>query len=171
MQPVRGQEPYVRCWMHTAMVGYQGEKMSKSLGNLVMVSDLLKTYAPDALRLYLGAHPYREAWSYEEKDLQKSQALAERLRLSVQAEGGQGGALDAAEFAREFSAAMEDDLGTPGALRALEGLAVEILEAAKDRRDVREAQAALRKYGRVFGLRLGEDAPEERVVQGWEARR
>jgi cysteinyl-tRNA synthetase len=38
-------EPYVRYWMHTAMVGYQGEKMSKSLGNLIMVSDLLKTYS------------------------------------------------------------------------------------------------------------------------------
>jgi cysteinyl-tRNA synthetase len=53
--------------------------MSKSLGNLVMVSDLLKIYSPDALRLYLGSHHYREAWSYDEKDLQESQKLADML--------------------------------------------------------------------------------------------
>ena len=77
VQPVLDGDPYVRYWMHTAMVGYQGEKMSKSLGNLVMVSDLLNTYSPDALRLYLGSHHYREAWSYEEQDLQKYQELAD----------------------------------------------------------------------------------------------
>ncbi len=63
VKPVLDHHPYVRYWMHTAMVGYQGEKMSKSLGNLVMVADLLYTYSPDALRLYLGSHHYREARS------------------------------------------------------------------------------------------------------------
>ena len=169
VEPVRDHTPYVRYWMHTAMVGYEGEKMSKSLGNLIMVSDLLHTYAPDALRLYLAAHHYREAWAYKEKDLQKSQALAERLKQAVGAESGKNAPVSPAEYASQFRAAMENDLETPGAVQALAGLAQAILEAARGRRDVREAQAALRKYGQVLGLTFGADAPEERVVKGWKA--
>ena len=68
------------------MVGYQGEKMSKSLGNLVMVDSLMDTYSPDALRLYLGSHHYREAWSYSETDLKKFQELANSLSQAVRGE-------------------------------------------------------------------------------------
>ena len=60
VEPVTGVKPFVRFWMHTAMVYHEGEKMSKSLGNLVWVRELLKTYSPDALRLYLARHHYRE---------------------------------------------------------------------------------------------------------------
>jgi hypothetical protein len=66
---------------------------------------------------------------------------------------------------------MENDLGTPGAVHALKELARGILEAAKGRRDVMEAQELLRKYSRVFGLTLGSDTPEERVVKGWNAKK
>jgi cysteinyl-tRNA synthetase len=171
VKPVRDHEPYVRYWMHTAMVGYQGEKMSKSLGNLVMVSDLLKVYSPDALRLYMGAHHYRETWSYDEKDLQKSQELADRLSQANRVESGQDNPIDTNEFVQQFRESMEDDLSTPGAVRALEGLANTILDAAKAQRDVQEAQEMLRKYSLVFGLTLGADAPEQRVVKGWNAKK
>jgi L-cysteine:1D-myo-inositol 2-amino-2-deoxy-alpha-D-glucopyranoside ligase len=173
VKPVRESEPYVRYWMHTAMVGYQGEKMSKSLGNLIMVSDLLKTYSPDALRLYLGSHHYREVWSYEEKDLQKCQEMADRFRkaVAVPGESGQNGAFSPGEYENKFIEAMENDLRTPEAVQALEGLANGILEAAKARRSVKEAQAALRKYGQIFGVTFGASGPEERVVNGWSAKK
>ena len=58
--------PFVRVWMHTAMVRYQGEKMSKSLGNMVFVRDALKQYDADAIRLYLLNHHYRTPWEYED---------------------------------------------------------------------------------------------------------
>ncbi|MGD2178151.1 MAG: cysteine--tRNA ligase, partial [Anaerolineae bacterium] len=54
--------PYVRYWVHTAMVRHGGEKMSKSLGNLVMVNDLLQDWSPNALRVYLACHHYRQPW-------------------------------------------------------------------------------------------------------------
>jgi L-cysteine:1D-myo-inositol 2-amino-2-deoxy-alpha-D-glucopyranoside ligase len=170
VEPAAGGGPYVRVWMHTAMVGYQGEKMSKSLGNLVMVSDLLQTFTPDALRLYLGAHHYRAAWSYEDQDLRESQALADRLSQAALLEGRPGSPFGPEGFTQDFRAAMEEDLDTPGALRALEGLAGGILEAAGAGQDVRQAQEALRACGQVFGLTFS-GAPEERVVRGWEAKR
>jgi L-cysteine:1D-myo-inositol 2-amino-2-deoxy-alpha-D-glucopyranoside ligase len=189
VKPVLGRDPYVRYWMHTAMVGYQGEKMSKSLGNLVMVSDLLKTYSLDALRLYLGSHHYREAWSYDEQDLQKFQELADRFSQAAalpvggglpggsrlpggsKAESGKDGTFNPAEYGKKFSESMENDLGTPAALHALAGLAHGILDAAKGQRDVKEAQEMLRKYGRIFGLTFGSGMPEERVVTGWNAKK
>ncbi len=171
VKPFLGQDPYVRTWMHTAMVGYQGEKMSKSLGNLVMVDKLMHIYSPDALRLYLGSHHYREAWSYSEKDLQKFQELANSLSQAVRVENGKNAPLNPAKYSREFNESMENDLGTPGAVHALQELARGILEAARDRREVKEAQEMLRKYSLVFGLTLGSDTPEERVVKGWNAKK
>ena len=177
IKPTLDQDPYVRCWMHTAMVGYQGQKMSKSLGNLVMVSDLLKTYSPDTLRLYLGSHHYRKGWSYNEKDLQKFQDLANNLSQAVAIPAGSGresekdGALSPDEFVRTFNKSMENDLSTPGAVQALAMLAQNIVDAAKGRRDVKQAQEMLRKYGMVFGLTFGSKPPEERVVKGWNAKK
>jgi len=171
VKPLLGQDPYVRYWMHTAMVGYQGEKMSKSLGNLVMVDKLMDTYSPDALRLYLGSHHYREAWSYSEKDLEKFQELANSLSQALRAENGKNTSFSPTVYVNEFSESMENDLGTPGAVHALKELARGILEAAKGRRDVKEAQEMLRKYSLVFGLTLGSETPEERVVEGWNAKK
>jgi L-cysteine:1D-myo-inositol 2-amino-2-deoxy-alpha-D-glucopyranoside ligase len=171
VKPVLGQDPYVRYWMHTAMVGYQGEKMSKSLGNLVMVDRLLDTYSPDALRLYLGSHHYREAWSYDEKDLKKFQELANILSQAVQVENGKNASFSPTKYVSEFSESMDNDLGTPGAVHALQELARGILEAAKGRRDVKEAKEMLRKNSLVFGLTLGSETPEKRVVEGWNAKK
>src|SRR5579871_5360763 len=57
-----GKVPFSRFWAHTGMVYQGGEKMSKSLGNLTLVSDLLKTYTPDAIRITLQNHQYRYPW-------------------------------------------------------------------------------------------------------------
>jgi len=153
------------------MVGYQGEKMSKSLGNLVMVDNLMESFSSDALRLYLGSHHYREGWSYDEKDLQKFQVLADNLSRAVQVNSGKDDPFSPTAYVSDFSDSMENDLGTPGAVHALQGLAHAILEAAKGQRDVKEAQEMLRKYSLVLGLTLGSDTPEERVLKGWNTKK
>jgi hypothetical protein len=66
---------------------------------------------------------------------------------------------------------MENDLGTPGAVHALEDLARGILEAAIGHRNVKEAQEMLRKYSQVFGLALGSETPEQRVIAGWNTKK
>jgi cysteinyl-tRNA synthetase len=136
-----------------------------------MVDELMKSFSADALRLYLGSHHYREAWSYDEKDLQNFQGLADNLSQAVQVGSGKNDPFSPAVYISEFCESMENDLGTPGAVHALEGLAHGIMEAAKGQRDVKEAQEMLRKYGLVLGLRLGSDTPEERVTRGWNAKK
>ncbi len=73
------------------MVRYQGEKMSKSIGNLVMVRDLLTEYSADAIRLYLAWHHYRQAWGYQASELARAQGVVDELRRAVSASSGDGG--------------------------------------------------------------------------------
>jgi L-cysteine:1D-myo-inositol 2-amino-2-deoxy-alpha-D-glucopyranoside ligase len=164
-----GPKPFVRFWMHTAMVRHAGEKMSKSLGNLVMVRDLLQTWSPDALRLYLASHHYRAPWSHSEPELAQAEQDAQLLRDASTTAGGAGSAIDASEALDAFTAAMNADLDTPAALTTLRRLAEQIVEGAGGGQEVRPSQRALRRAATVFGLRLDRDAPEARVTDGWNA--
>jgi L-cysteine:1D-myo-inositol 2-amino-2-deoxy-alpha-D-glucopyranoside ligase len=162
-----GERPFVRYWVHTAMVRHEGEKMSKSLGNLVMVDDLLKEWSPDALRLYLAQHHYRAAWSYDPLELEQAERLSQKLTRAASARAGPLEAFDHKRFQESFVAALDDDLDTPYAIHHLEHLADAIQDAADARRDVRSAQEMLQSMSRVFGLRLGAKTPDEGVVTGW----
>jgi L-cysteine:1D-myo-inositol 2-amino-2-deoxy-alpha-D-glucopyranoside ligase len=150
------------------MVRYEGEKMSKSLGNLVMVRELLKDWSPDALRLYLANHHYRESWGHDMNELQRADGLAETLRSAALAEG-KGGVevVDAQPYRASFIEAMDDDLNSPTALTHLANLAEAILEGARRGRQVSAAQDTLRALARVFGLRLDAENPETSVTETW----
>src|SRR5215469_12611276 len=81
-----GKAPFVHIWMHCAMVELDGVKMSKSLGNLILVRDLLPEYSPDAIRILLLNHFYREPWSYAVEDMRAAADLAARLTAVAGAE-------------------------------------------------------------------------------------
>jgi len=101
---------FVRHWMHQSMVRMDGEKMSKSLGNLVFVSDLRQKYDPRAIRLGIISNHYRNEWSWNE-DLMPGAAA----RLERWLEAGVG---DAA--LEEVRAALDNDLDTPAAVAAID---------------------------------------------------
>jgi L-cysteine:1D-myo-inositol 2-amino-2-deoxy-alpha-D-glucopyranoside ligase len=117
-----GVRSYVRHWVHVAMVGYQGEKMSKSLGNLVLVRDLLDRVPAAVIRLLLCAHHHRAAWEYDEIELDRAQArwLAYQTALTSDASFT---ATDAQSVYDDFMACIDDDLDTPGALAILDEVA------------------------------------------------
>lgn len=169
VEPVTKRKPFVRYWLHTAMVEYQGEKMSKSLGNLVMIRDLFSTWTPDALRLYMARHHYREVWHHNEAELADATELAGKLYQAVTADapyaGVQGAPLDPMPAQTAFQQAMDNDLDAPAALDVLADLAEAILGAGG--RQLDQAQTALRDMCRVFGLRLDDAAPEPDVITGW----
>lgn len=169
IEPITGKKPFVRFWMHAAMVRHEGAKMSKSLGNLVWARELLKTITPDALRLYLAMHHYAIEWACDHGRLNWATRLAERLTDAVGAAGGDGESLDPASWLNEFEAAMELNLDSPTAVSVLDDLAVQTLIAAQAGKNVRTAQDAVRRLATVFGLRLDHEAPEPRVLDGWDA--
>ncbi len=167
VEPITKDAPFARFWLHVAMVRHEGEKMSKSLGNLVMVRDLLADLTPDALRIYLARYHYRQPWEHDPEALDAANAGAERLAAAVKVQGGKGRWLDAEPVGYAFTEAMDDDLNTPAAIDLLIQFAEQITTAAKEDWDIEAAQRQLRAMARVFGLRLDATAPEERVVKGW----
>jgi cysteinyl-tRNA synthetase len=164
-----GKEPFARWWFHTSMVQLAGRKISKSLGNLVMVQDLLKEYSPDAIRLYLAGQHYRRIWEHDTTELEQAGRLAATLRtaVTVQARSRLHWPLDPGPSLQAFTRAMAHDLDTPAALKILSSLAQEIIQAAQAGRAVQAMQDALRMMCRIFALRLDDVAPESAVIAGW----
>ena len=108
---------FVRHWMHCGMVGYDGAKMSKSLGNLVFVSDLCKDSAPAAVRLALMGHHYRDDWEWHDGDIDEAETLLDTLNQAVRPSvtpGAAGGTRDAVD---ETSGATGGTRGAAGGTR------------------------------------------------------
>jgi len=149
-----GEQPFARFWVHTGLVEYQGEKMSKSLGNLVLVRDVLQEYAGDVLRLYLSSHHYREGWEYREDEVDEWAGLANDLREAVAFPAyGIEEEVDVAPYREQFFNALDDDLNVPAAIAALREVGQAILQAPEED-DVRDAQETLREMADVLGLTL-----------------
>ena len=149
-----GQEPFARYWVHVAMVEYQGAKMSKSLGNLVLVRDVLRDYPADALRLYLASHHYRTPWEYREEEVDTWAGFAGDLREAADFPAyGIEEEVDVTPYRERFLNAIDDDLNTPAAIEALRDIGRAILEAPEEE-DVRDAQDTLRELADVLGLAL-----------------
>ena len=161
-----GVRPWVRHWTHAGMLSYDGDKMSKSLGNLVLVRDLLRSYPGDAIRHYLVSRHYRSEIEFDEADLARAaEAAAVLRRACLRAEElapADPALADAAalypivgEHRAQFLAAMDDDLDTPRAMPELDALASLAL-GSHDPALAAQAGWMVRELGaRILGLRLG----------------
>ncbi len=171
-----GERPFVSHWLHTGMLRFGTEKMSKSLGNLVLVRDLLRTSSADAIRHYLVSHRYRDEVEFDEADLRASELsvgrMARACAIAEQLEPVATGLAEpeslhptVAEHRARFLAAMDDDLDTPAALPELHALAA-ICDGSDDRRLKVDAGWMVRELGaRVLGLRLAEVPAEPRPIE------
>ncbi|EYR64620.1 L-cysteine:1D-myo-inositol 2-amino-2-deoxy-alpha-D-glucopyranoside ligase [Actinotalea ferrariae CF5-4] len=118
-----------RVHVHTGMVAYDGEKMSKSLGNLVLVSRLREQGVdPMAVRLAVLAHHYREDWDWTDEGLHAAVARLERWRTALSGNGGP----DATSTLEAMRASLARDLDAPGALRAVDTWADAALSVGGD---------------------------------------
>ncbi|MGH9045114.1 MAG: cysteine--tRNA ligase [Acidimicrobiales bacterium] len=109
-----GASPFVRHWLHVGLVSLGGAKMSKSLGNLVFVSDLLKEFEPMVIRLALLSHHYRADWEWKHEDLTEA-----RERIALWRRAPQGDGSQALEAVRQC---LDEDLDAPSALARLDAL-------------------------------------------------
>ena len=139
---------FVRHWMHCGLVAYQGTKMSKSLGNLVFVGELIERADPRAVRLALMGHHYRTDWEWHDGDLRQGAALLEVLTRAARRPHGP----DPRPYQRKLRAALDDDLDAPAARAVLEELARAVLAGGTG--DDESAPAALRELGRLCGVEL-----------------
>jgi cysteinyl-tRNA synthetase len=158
-------KPMARYWIHNGMLQLQGEKMSKSLGNLVSVEEFFRKHEADAFRMLVLSSSYRSPLTFNAEVVQQAERALERMRgalrpaspsvASTQVEADLVAKADSVRSGVET--AMDDDFNTPGALSQL----FELVRAINQARDagvaaetLGEAQATLREMAGVLGLRL-----------------
>lgn len=113
---------FARHWMHNAMVNLAGEKMSKSVGNLMLVSEVVQRVRPVELRYYLIATHYRSIIEYSDEALAEAATTYQRIEGFVTRANEVTGGVEPGMPCTEFVAAMDDDLSLPAALAALQGV-------------------------------------------------
>ena len=162
-----GVVPFSRYWVHNGLLRLGGDKMSKSLGNLVSVEEALQRFSPDAIRLYFLSSHYRSPLSYSDEGCAAMERSLERLRHALGRNGGSAGdPLDAEPYRQQFFEAMDDDLNTPRALASLFDLAREINRSSDAGHPVTDAQECLRDLGAILGLTFAEPEAGDGAAPG-----
>lgn len=124
-----GKTPYVSYWMHNGTMRLDGVKMSKSLGNLVKVSDLVqRKYSGNAVRLSLAQVHYREDRDYDSVALAKCEELVTIFKNATLLSRSAGDPLSSQPYRSRFQAAMDNDLDSPAAANILMELANAIIK-------------------------------------------
>jgi cysteinyl-tRNA synthetase len=158
-------KPFVRYWIHNGMLQFSGDKMSKSLGNLITIEDFLSQHEADVLRIMILNSSYRSPLTYNDEIVSQAEKALERLRLALRpASASEPGASDVVERLENqmqaaragFEEAMDDDFNTAGAL----GHLFDLVRAVNQARDaganceqLDPAQNLLKKLMGVLGLR------------------
>jgi cysteinyl-tRNA synthetase len=160
---------FARFWIHNGMLQLAGEKMSKSLGNIISIKEFLAKRDSDAMRMMVLSSSYRAPLLFNEETLDAAEKNVARLQSGLREASDTAAGLSAeaaAAFASQgeatrkaFIDAMDDDFNTPLALAALSNL-VKSINTARDQGatsvQLQPAQAVLRELTGVLGLRLAE---------------
>ena len=150
-----GVEPFARWWLHNGMLRLEGEKMSKSLGNIVQVREAVKRHSPEAVRLWVLSGQYRSPLLYDPENIESQERALRRLRGAVEFQSPAGdGAVDGAPFKQRFIDAMDDDLNTPQGVAAVFDLASAIYKGRDSGANVHAAQGVLRELTGALGVSL-----------------
>ncbi|OLF09213.1 cysteine--tRNA ligase [Actinophytocola xanthii] len=147
-------DPFARYWLHNGLVGMAGEKMSKSLGNVVSIPEMVRQVRPQELRYYLVAPHYRSTVEYSRAALEESVRAYQRVESFLRKVAGRTGSVEPGSVGPEFTAALDDDLATPAALAAVHTTVRQGFTAldAGDEDGAREAAATVRAQMAVLGL-------------------
>ncbi|GAA1173890.1 cysteine--tRNA ligase [Nesterenkonia xinjiangensis] len=159
---------FARYWLHNGMVTFQGEKMSKSLGNTVSPEEMLAAARPVAVRYFLGQAQYRSQLDYRPSSLVEAEAAVERVETFLARADGGAGITHEGIVPQAFTAAMDDDLNVPAALAVLH----ETVRAGNTALDSGDGEAATARAQEVAAMSsvLGLlDVPEPEAAEGGPA--
>ena len=151
-------KPFARYWVHNGFLSFHHEKMSKSLGNVLLVHDLVRQMPGEVLRLALLSAHYRQPLDWSDETTDAARRMLDRLYGALRGVDVPSEVREAAEPPQALVAALEDDLNTPKAMAELFGLARE-LNKATDSDEKQRIAASIYAAGDLLGL-LQND-PEE----------
>jgi cysteinyl-tRNA synthetase len=156
---------FAQYWLHNGWVTLGGEKMSKSLGNTALVDEVVQRARPVELRYYLIAPHYRSTIEFTDAALAEAGSAYRRIESFIRRAAERVGADSGARvLCAEFSAALDDDLGTPAAVAAIHETVRQGNTALADRDDAAVA-GALGSVRAMLGV-LGLDPLDERWATG-----
>ncbi|NMC30549.1 MAG: cysteine--tRNA ligase [Pelolinea sp.] len=171
--------PFATYWMHNGMLQFSGEKMSKSLGNLVTIEDFLKDHPGDVLRMMVLNSGYRNPLTFNDEVIDQAQKALERLQSGIKtaqpgAEGAPAASLEMLAAQNKatqegFETCMDDDFNSAGALGNLFDLVRVINQARADGatdEQLQPAQQTLVNLSGVLGLRL-QSAQQEHAADAF----
>jgi len=147
--------PFARYWLHNGFLSMDSTKMSKSLGNVLFVHDLIKTVPGEVIRLALLSAHYRQPLDWSAESLESARRMLDRLYGAVQGIAVSDEARAAADVPDDMLVALEDDLNSPRAMAAFFGLA-KSLNKAEDQKTRESLAAQMYAAGELMGL-LGND--------------
>jgi cysteinyl-tRNA synthetase len=142
-------KPFARYWMHNGFVNINNEKMSKSLNNFLMIKDILKTYHPETVRLFLLSSHYRSPIDFADQNLKETEKALDKIygvrkRLDVEAAIAEPTAPPSGStFWQDFCAAMDDDFNTAKGVGILFNLVKEANRLLDEGGGAQPSQAAL----------------------------
>ena len=153
-QSVAAGDGFARYWMHNALLTIAGEKMSKSLGNSLLVTEVVKKWRPVELRYYLGSAHYRSHVEFSDAALDEAAAAYRRIENFVERAVESVGDVEPGAACAEFVEAMDDDLGVPLALAAIHSVVRDGNTALADGNAdaVRGALASVRTMAGILGI-------------------
>lgn len=146
-----GGKPFARYWLHNGMLMFDGAKMSKSIGNVSRINDLLTRFPGEALRYALLSAQYRQPLDWSDALVEQCVRTLDRLYGSLRNLDDIDVEIDDSAIPAAIEAALDDDLNTPKALAVLAELAATARKATGDA-DRRQAKRALLGAGRALGL-------------------
>ena len=170
-------KPFARYWMHNGMLQLSGEKMSKSLGNLITIDEFLKEHSADALRLLIFSGHYRKPVAYTAESITGAERALDRIIGGLRPAKGTQSTGETVDLLREatenarasFVESMDDDLNTAGGIAAI----FELVRAINSGREAGvggpfydAAQTTLRELTGALGLTL--EKATSRPVTMWQ---
>ncbi len=143
---------FCRHWVHNGFVNVDSEKMSKSMGNVLLVRDLLQQAPGEAIRMALLSAHYRAPLDWTENGLQQARRRLDGLYQALRDAPGPERPLTAEDVSPAFLEALEDDLNTPRALAELSAIARAINSSSSSDAKTRQMTASLLSSGALLGL-------------------
>ena len=153
-----GGAPFARYWLHNGFLSIDETKMSKSLGNVLLVHDLIETIPGEVIRLALLSAHYRQPLDWSEETIESARRMLDRLYGAVRGIEVSAAAREAAEVPEPLVAALEDDLNTPKAMAEYFALA-RALNKSNDTEEMEALAAQMYAAGDLLGLLCND--PEE----------
>tara|TARA_Y100000994_G_scaffold62959_1_gene51113 strand:+ start:22123 stop:23490 length:1368 start_codon:yes stop_codon:yes gene_type:complete len=158
--------PFSTIWMHNGLINLKSEKMSKSLGNIISINDLLKKYSPAAIRMFFISGNYKNPLEYDESILNANEKAIQRLKQTIQLKSSDSvNELNSKQFVDKFHKSMNADLNTSLALGSIFELSKSINQSYNQNININKSQNNLLELLSTLGIDIKSEniKPEQEI--------